>query len=345
MDLTVLLFLIQDGVINGAIYSIVAIALVLVFLVTRIIFIPQGVFIAFAAFTMTALENGDVPPTGWLLLFLGCLSAISTVVRARRELTRQQIIKRLVLDLCVPAVLLGLVILVSPMRPPLPVSMALTVALIVPMGPLIYRIAFEPMKQASVLVLLIAALGVQFSLNGLGLVFFGPEGIRTTTLIKSDIALGDLVITGQSLAVVAATAASLVMLALFFEKTVAGKALRACASNRLGAQLVGIPIASAGQFAFALAAGLGAIAGILIGPMITIYYDSGFLIGLKAFVAAIIGGLGSYPLAVAAAIGVGLSEALFSFLWSNFKEVLVFTLLIPFLIWRSYRAPHAGQEE
>jgi hypothetical protein len=97
---------------------------------------------------------------------------------------------------------------------------------------------------------------------------------------------------------------------LFFERSLVGKALRACASNRLGARLVGIPTALAGQTAFALAAGLGAVSGILIGPIVTIYYDSGFLIGLKAFVAAIVGGLVSYPPAALAAIGVGLALGL-----------------------------------
>ena len=74
-------------------------------------------------------------------------------------------------------------------------------------------------------------------------------------------------------------------------------------------------------------------------------YDSGFLIGLKGFVAAILGGLVSYPLTVLAALGVGFAEALFSFWASNFKEVLVFTLIIPVLAWRSVYAPHAEETE
>ena len=111
-------------------------------------------------------------------------------------------------------------------------------------------------------------------------------------------------------------------------RTLLGKALRACSSNRIGARLVGIPTSAAGQIAFALAALLGAVSGVLVGPLMTVFYDSGFLIGLKAFVAAILGGLASYPLTVVAALGVGFAEALFSFWASNFKEVLVFTLII-----------------
>jgi branched-chain amino acid transport system permease protein len=77
----------------------------------------------------------------------------------------------------------------------------------------------------------------------------------------------------------------------------------------------------------------------------TVFYDSGFLIGLKAFVAAILGGLVSYPLTVLAALAVGFAEALFSFWASNFKEVLVFTLIIPVLAWRSIYAPHPEETE
>jgi branched-chain amino acid transport system permease protein len=94
-----------------------------------------------------------------------------------------------------------------------------------------------------------------------------------------------------------------------------------------------------------MAALIGAVSGILIVPITTLYYDTGFLIGLKGFVAAIIGGLVSYPLTVLAALGVGFAEALFSFWASNFKEVLVFTLIIPVLAWRSLYAPHAEETE
>jgi branched-chain amino acid transport system permease protein len=151
------------------------------------------------------------------------------------------------------------------------------------------------------------------------------------------------VITGQSVVVVATTLVLLIVFALFFQRTLIGKALRACSSNRLGARLVGIPTTLAGEITFALAAGLGAVSGILVGPIMTIYYDSGFLIGLKAFVAAILGGLVSFPLAIIASLAVGFLEALFSFWASNFKEVLVFTLIIPVLLWRSLRSPRHAE--
>jgi branched-chain amino acid transport system permease protein len=136
-----------------------------------------------------------------------------------------------------------------------------------------------------------------------------------------------------------------VALFLFFEKSIVGKALRATAMNRVGARLMGIPTELSGDLSFALAALIGAISGLLIGPLTTVYYDTGFLVGLKGFVAAIIGGLASYPLALAGALVVGLLEAFASFWASAFKEVLVFTLIIPVLWWRSLRSHHVEDEE
>jgi branched-chain amino acid transport system permease protein len=345
VDTTIFLFLLQDGIINGAVYALVAIATVLVFAVTRVILVPQGEFVAFTALTIAALENGHMPSTPWLLLALGCLAAASELIRHFRELTARRVARIVLFDLALPIALLLLTRALAPMKLGQVSNILLAIALITPMGPMIYRIAFEPIAHSSVLVLLMAAFGVHFSLMGLGLLFFGPEGTGTAPLSSASFSLGDLVITGQSVAVLIVTALLLVLFALFFGRTLLGKALRACSSNRIGARLVGIPTSAAGQIAFALAALLGAVSGVLVGPLMTVFYDSGFLIGLKAFVAAILGGLVSYPLTVLAALGVGFAEALFSFWASNFKEVLVFTLIIPVLAWRSLVAPHAEEAE
>ena len=115
--------------------------------------------------------------------------------------------------------------------------------------------------------------------------------------------------------------------------------------NRLGARLVGIRTALSGQIAFLLAAVIGATSGILIVPITTLYYDTGFLIGLKGFVAAIIGGLISYPLTAIAALLVGTVESFSSFYASNFKEVIVFALIIPVLLLRSLAAPAVDDEK
>mgnify|MGYP003868383365 FL=1 len=156
---------------------------------------------------------------------------------------------------------------------------------------------------------------------------------------------GPLRFTGQSLAVYGLTVGFIIALWLFFGYTKTGKALRATAVNRLGARLVGIRTTLSGQIAFLLASVIGALSGILIVPITTLYYDSGFLIGLKGFVAAIIGGLVSYPLTAVAAIVVGIVEAFSSFYASNFKEVIVFTLLLPVLVLRSLASPEVEEKE
>jgi branched-chain amino acid transport system permease protein len=144
--------------------------------------------------------------------------------------------------------------------------------------------------------------------------------------------------------VLAASAISIVLLWQFFGRTLWGKALRATAMNRTGARLVGIPTEASGRLAFTLAALFGAFSGVLIAPFTTIYYDSGFLISLKGFVGTVIGGMVSYPLAALGAVIVGLLEAFASFYASELKEVIVFSLLIPVLLWRSLASRHVEEE-
>jgi branched-chain amino acid transport system permease protein len=186
---------------------------------------------------------------------------------------------------------------------------------------------------------------VHFVLVGLGLLMFGAEGSRTDSFTDATFSLGSLSISGQSLTVVCTAAILIVALYLFFGRTLVGKALRATSINRLGARLVGIGTTRAGSLAFTLAAALGALSGVLIAPLTTIYYDGGFLIGLKGFVGAIIGGLVSYPVAAAGALLVGLLESYSSFWASAYKEVIVFALIIPVLLWRSLVTPHSDEDE
>lgn len=345
MNSTIALFLLQDAIINGTIYALVAIALLLVFAVTRVILVPQGEFIAYGALTLAALQSEQTPPTIWLLVALGGLTVVSVLLRQWRSITAREVVNLLILGVVLPFALVAITLVVAPMKPGFAWQILLTLALVTPMGPMMYRIAFEPMAGASVLVLLIAAFGVHFAFVGMGLVFYGPEGIRTPALIPGSFSFGDLVITGQSLAVIVVTVVLLAGLAWFSRKTLLGKALRACSSNRLGARLVGIKPSLAGQVAFTGAALIGAVSGILIGPITTIYYDTGFLLGLKGFVAAIVAGLVSYPLAAIAAIVVGLVESFSSFYASHYKEVLVFSILIPVLLWRSLTVTHVEEDE
>jgi len=233
----------------------------------------------------------------------------------------------------------------APLSLAFPVQIALTVGIVTALGPLLYRVAYQPLAEASVLVLLIVSVAVHFAMLGLGLWFFGAEGSRTPAFTNASLRLGDMTISGQSALVVFFSLVLIGVLYLFFDRTLYGKALRATALNRVGARLVGVSPTLAGSTTFTLAALLGAVSGVLIGPITTIYYDSGFLISLKGFVGAIIGGLASYPAAAAGSLLVGLLESFSSFWASAFKEVIVFTLIIPVLLWRSLTAHHHEEEE
>jgi branched-chain amino acid transport system permease protein len=345
MNTTVALFLLQDGIINGAIYALLGVTLVLVFAVTRVIFVPLGEFVAWSALTLAALEAGSVPGTAWLLLMLGVGAALLDLIRERQQMTNSEAARTIVRDVVLPMALLCITMLAAPLKLGLAANVILTLALIIPMGPLVYRLAFQPLADATVLTLFITSIGVHFAAVGTGLLFFGAEGVRTPPFIDAVYKLGPMNIKAQSLCVLAVAAAAMIGLYVFFGRTLLGKALRATAVNRLGARLVGIPVAATGRIAFALATFIGAVCGMLIGPFTTMAFDSGFLIGLKGFVAAITGGLVSYPLTALAAVGVGLLESYSAFFASAFKEVIVFSIILPVLLWRSFAGGHVEEDE
>jgi len=346
MDFSIASILMLDGSTNGAIYALLALALVLVFAITRVIFIPQGEYVAYGALTLAMLQLGKVPGTVWLLLALALLAAALDAAQAwRRRMPPTFIARGVARWLAWPVAVSLVAWWAAPRQWSLVAQSLLTLAIVTPLGPLVYRLAYEKLADATVLVLLIVSVGVHFALTGLGLVFFGAEGFRNPSFWDERFAAGPLMLSGQTLIIFMATIVLMLALYLFFERTLRGKALRATAVNRLGARLMGISTRGAGQLSFGLAAFIGALSGLLIGPTTTVFYDSGFLIGLKGFVAAIFGGLGSYPAAALGAIFVGLLESFGSFFASSFKEVIVFTLIIPVLLWRSFLHGHHDDEE
>ena len=345
MDLQIALLLGQDGITNGAIYALLALALVLIFAVTRVIYIPQGEFVAFGALTLASLQAGKTPGTLWLLLGAGIAIVLIDGTLALRGGAPRRIPRILLWNLAYPLAAAAAVFIVKTAELPMLAQILLSLALVVPLGPMIYRLAYQPLAEASVLVLLIVSVAVHLTLVGLGLLFFGAEGSRTPAFSDASFELGSIHVTGQTLWVLVSSSLLIVGLYLFFDRTLYGKALRATAINRVGARLMGISTVMAGKLSFLLAAMIGAFSGILIAPITTIYYDTGFLIGLKGFVGAIVGGMTSYPIAAAGAVLVGLLESYSSFWASAFKEVIVFTLIIPVLVWRSLTTHHVEEEE
>jgi branched-chain amino acid transport system permease protein len=341
----IVLWLAQDGITNGAIYALLALALLLVFSVTRVIFVPQGEFISYAALSLSLLQAGRLPGVVYVLVGGGLIAAAFDVAAA----VRARALRR------VPAILAGYVLLpcamaaiawwAAPRKLDLVWQVLLVVGLVVPLGPIVYRIAFQPLAKASILVLFIASMAVHYVLTGLGLVFFGGEGLRSASFSEARFRLGVVEASAQSLWVVLASVAVMVVLWLFFGRSIYGKALRATAVNRVGARLVGIRTELSGSISLLLAAFIGTVSGILISPITTIYYDTGFLIGLKGFVGAILGGMASYPLAVVGSVCLGLLESYASFWSSAFKESIVFAIIIPPLVWLSLRSRHAEEDE
>ena len=346
MDFSIASILMLDGATNGAIYALMGLATVLVFAVTRVIFIPQGEFVAYGALTLAMLQLGKVPGTVWLMLGLALLVAVLDAAHGLRE---GRVPARIALTagrtLLLPVAICAFTWWAAPLKLDLLLQSLLTLAIVTPIGPLVYRLAYQSLADATVLVLLIVSVGVHFALTGFGLVVFGAEGFRNPSFWDARFSAGALTLSGQAIFIFAVSLALMLGLWLFFERTLYGKALRATAVNRLGARLMGISTTGAGSLTFGLAAFIGALSGLLIGPTTTLFYDSGFLIGLKGFVAAIFGGLASYPAAALGALFVGLLESFGSFWASAYKEVIVFTIILPVLLWRSFKHGYDDEEE
>jgi branched-chain amino acid transport system permease protein len=345
MDLAITLWLSQDAVTNGAIYALLALALVVVYTVTRVILVPQGEFITYAALSLATLQTGKVPGTVYLLIAGGLAVAVLDGVTLVRRGALGALTASLLWNVFLPLVVAAAAWWSASRPNDLALQVLVTLAIVTPMGPMLYRLAFQPLASASILVLLIVAVAVHYMMTGLGLVFFGGEGLRSRMFPDLQFQLGLFNITGQSIAVVATSVILVIVLAALFGRTVYGKALRATAINRVGARLVGISAEFSGRLSFVLAALIGAVSGILISPITTIYYDTGFLISLKGFVGAIIGGMTSYPVAAIGSLLVGFLESFSSFWASAFKESIVFTLIIPVLLWRSLTTQRIEEDE
>ncbi|ANN70829.1 branched-chain amino acid ABC transporter permease [Bordetella bronchialis] len=344
MNAQIALILGQDGIANGAVYALLALCILLVFSVTRVLFIPQGEFVVYGALCMAAMQSGRVPALVWLLAAFAVAEAVADA-RGRGRGAADIPPRRLLAKTAYPFVLAAILGMLPLAALPAWLQGMLTLAIVAPMGPQLYRLFYQPIAEASTLVLLIVSIALHLALVGLGLLAFGPEGARAAPFSDARYALGPVAVASQTLWIVAVSLLWMLALYRFFGRTLPGRALLAAADNRAGARLVGISPAFAGRAVFLLAATLGACSGILVGPATTLYYDSGFLISLKGFVAAIVGGLASYPLAVAGALGVGLIESFSAFWASAYKEIIVFTLIIPFLLWRSLRHGAIEDEE
>ncbi len=346
MDFTIASILAIGGISTGAIYVLIAIGTVLIFTVTRVVFIPFGDIAAFSALSLAALENDKLPGTAGLVVVLAALATLLEVVHLWRDRRAYQIPRALLFYLALPLALVGLVWLAQPLyQAGMAVRIAFALILVVPIAPLLDRIVYRPIADAPVLLLLVVSMALHFALVGMGLLFFGPEGVRTQPLTDAVFEVGPVLVTGQAILVVGAAIAFSLLLYFFFEFSLTGKSLRATAVNRTGARLMGIRPERSGAIAYVVGSLMAGVSGVLIAPDNTIFYDSGFLLGLRAFVGAIIGGMVSYPGTAIGSLFVGVLESFAAFENSAYKDVIVFALLIPILIVRSLTSTHDEEHD
>lgn len=218
----------------------------------------------------------------------------------------------------------------------MPAAFVLAVAAVVAAGAAIERLTIHPARRSPVVTLIIITIGVDIALRGLALLAWGTDPLPLAPFTAGPpLLVGGAVITRQALWILGTTAAILAGLFLFFEYSYPGKVVRACAINRLAARLSGIAPERMSLVAFGLAAGLGAVGGIVMAPLTLVSYDMGLYLGLKGFVAAILGGLVSPAGAVAGALLLGVLEALAAGLVkAAYKEAVAFLVLFLVLLIR-----------
>jgi branched-chain amino acid transport system permease protein len=218
-------------------------------------------------------------------------------------------------------------------------------------GVALERFTLHPARHALSLTKIIITIGAYLTIQGIALIVWGPQSyiffsFTTNSLADETYRFAGLILKAQTLWIWGTTVVMLALLGLFFEKTMLGKAMSACAVNRLAAQLMGIRVDRMATLAFAVAAILGAVSGIVLGPVTRPSYDMGLELGLKGFVAAIIGGLVSFPVAVIGGLLLGVLENFWAGVTlAGFKDLFAFVVLIVMLIIRPGILLGTGSED
>ncbi|MEO8546449.1 MAG: branched-chain amino acid ABC transporter permease [Burkholderiaceae bacterium] len=217
----------------------------------------------------------------------------------------------------------------------LPLALAVTLAIVVAVlvALLVEKLAIEPARDADTVTLIIITIGVSLFLRGLAQLVW-DKGVHRLPAFSGEQPLQILGATllPQSLWVMGGTALAVVALSAFYGRTLLGKAMLATSYNRVAAQLVGIPTRGVLFASFGLAAALGALGGVLIAPIAFTAYDTGIMLGLKGFAAAMLGGLGSFAGAILGGLLLGLLEGLGAgFISSAYKDAIAFVVILAVL--------------
>ncbi len=210
------------------------------------------------------------------------------------------------------------------------VALPAAIALVAAIGVAVERLAIRPARDAEVVTLVIITLGVSLVLRGAMQMWRGTATYALPPFSgDTPLMVGGAALAPQSLWVLGGAAAAVALMGWWFERTRRGKAMLATASNRLAARLVGIRIEGVLMLSFALSAALGALAGIIVAPITLTSFDVGIMLGLKGFVAAVLGGLGSGVGAVAGGLLLGVLEAMTAgYVSSSYKDAVPFVVIL-----------------
>jgi branched-chain amino acid transport system permease protein len=213
---------------------------------------------------------------------------------------------------------------------PLFIGFPLTVIVVTAIGALFERFAIHPLRNASLLTLIIVTIAASILFRGIAMFIWGKDPYSLPPFTPgSPVMIGGAVIMLQTFWVLGAALAIVVLTALFFGKTILGKAMSACSVNPMAASLMGIHVRKIILLSFALSAGLGGVAGIVITPISLMDYDRGPMLAVKGFCAAVLGGLGVGYGAVLGGFIVGILESLTAGLFhSGFKDAVALVILL-----------------
>jgi len=219
---------------------------------------------------------------------------------------------------------------------PLLVAIPVVVILVALLGMMFERIAIHPLKSPSVLILIMITIAGSILIKGIAMFAWGKDPRYLPHFSgETPIAIMGATILPQTLWILASLAAVVMGLAYFFNRTLLGKAMRACAHNRNAAMLVGINVRKMVTLSFGLSAGIAGLAGVVITPVILMDYQRGSMLALKGFGAAILGGLGSGPGAVVAGLLIGVLESLGAgYISSHYKDAIALVVLLGVLFVR-----------
>jgi len=209
-------------------------------------------------------------------------------------------------------------------------SFFLSVGLVILVGILFERLTISPLKNPSLVTMILITIAVSIILKGLSMVSWGKDSHPLEPFTHAEpIRVGGAVIVPQILWVIGVTAVVVLLLTYFFKFTMAGKALRACAINRNAASCMGINVKMMITLSFAMSAAIGAIAGTIITPITLMEYDRGAMLGIKGFSVAIVGGVGNSFGAVVAGLGIGIIESFAAgFISSGYKDAFAFLIML-----------------